>query len=161
MDNSRISKGFTLVELIIVIIILGIVSTFAASRYIGTSSFSAYAAQEQAIAIIRQLQVYRMQSNITDATTKLDFQLTASNGCVGSTAGCNATSTPQGSANRSDVMRIDGVTITSTQSPINFDLLGSPLNAASSGITVTLSSGNDTTALCINQVGYVGRGACL
>ena len=67
MKKSLPSSGFTLVELIIVIIILGIISTFAASRFVGTSSFSTFSAQEQAISVIRQIQVNRMQSNVSAA----------------------------------------------------------------------------------------------
>ena len=56
--------GFTLTELILVIVLLSILSLFAASRFIGKSGFSAFALQEQVISVIRQVQVNRMQSNI-------------------------------------------------------------------------------------------------
>ncbi|MFA0349782.1 prepilin-type N-terminal cleavage/methylation domain-containing protein, partial [Vibrio sp. 10N.222.55.C6] len=86
-DNSPTSKGFTLVELIIVIIILGIVSTFAASRFVGTSSFSTFTAQEQTISVIRQIQVNRMQSNVSAANDS--FRLAINSDCLGSVAACN------------------------------------------------------------------------
>lgn len=157
MRGNRL--GFTLVELIVVIILIGIVSSYAASRYVGVGSFSTYAAQEQAISIIRQLQVYRMQSNVSSANTS--FQLTASDGCIGSTEGCAAASSPEKANERGDVMRIDGVTVTSTTSPIDFDLLGNPLNAASAGVSISLTNGSETTSVCINRQGYVRRGTCL
>lgn len=156
---QRRRSGFTLVELIVVIILIGIVSSYAASRYVGVGSFSTYAAQEQAISIIRQLQVYRMQSNVSSANTS--FQLTASDGCIGSTEGCAATKPPKDNSDRGDVMRIDGVTVTSTTSPIDFDLLGNPLNAASAGVSINLTNGSETTSVCINSQGYVRRGTCL
>lgn len=55
--------GFTLMELILVIVLLSILSLFAASRFMGSGSFSAYALQERVISVIRQVQVNRMQSN--------------------------------------------------------------------------------------------------
>ncbi|EIO3939440.1 prepilin-type N-terminal cleavage/methylation domain-containing protein [Vibrio vulnificus] len=159
---KRTQAGFTLVELIVVIILISIVSAYAASRYIGTGSFSAYAAQEQAISIIRQLQVYRMQSNTTNSANP-NFELTASGGCLGSTAGCTAASTPQAAESRSDVMRLDGVSVSSTISPIRFDLRGNPLQtngSALNSVTITFTASGESASVCINSQGYVSGGGC-
>ncbi|MDS1841650.1 type II secretion system protein [Vibrio vulnificus] len=159
---KRAQAGFTLVELIVVILLISIVSAYAASRYIGTGSFSAYAAQEQAISIIRQLQVYRMQSNTTNSANP-NFELTASGGCLGSTAGCSAAATPQAAESRSDVMRLDGVSVSSTISPIRFDLRGNPLQtngSALNSVTITFTASGESAAVCINSQGYVSGGGC-
>ncbi|EJX1092299.1 prepilin-type N-terminal cleavage/methylation domain-containing protein [Vibrio vulnificus] len=163
---KRAQAGFTLVELIVVIILISIVSAYAASRYIGTGSFSAYAAQEQAISIIRQLQVYRMQSNTTNSANS-NFELTASGGCLGSTAGCSAAATPQAAESRSDVMRLDGVSVSSTISPIRFDLRGNPLGLDADGnyipltsVTITFAASGESAKVCINSQGYVSGGGC-
>ncbi|HAS6307590.1 TPA: prepilin-type N-terminal cleavage/methylation domain-containing protein [Vibrio vulnificus] len=155
-------KGFTLIELIVVILLISIVSAYAASRYIGTGSFSAYAAQEQAISIIRQLQVYRMQSNTT-GTYNLSFQLTASGGCLGSTVGCDVATMPQAAQSRSDVMRLEGVSVSSTMSPIRFDLRGNPLQtdgSALNSVTITFTASGESASVCINSQGYVSGGGC-
>ncbi|MCA3953288.1 type II secretion system protein [Vibrio vulnificus] len=159
---KRAQTGFTLVELIVVILLISIVSAYAASRYIGTGSFSAYAAQEQAISIIRQLQVYRMQSNTTNSANP-NFELTASGGCLGSTAGCSAAATPQAAESRSDVMRLDGVSVSSTISPIRFDLRGNPLQtngSALNSVTITFTASGESASVCINSQGYVSGGGC-
>ncbi|HFQ5129179.1 TPA: type II secretion system protein [Vibrio vulnificus] len=159
---KRAQAGFTLVELIVVILLISIVSAYAASRYIGTGSFSAYAAQEQAISIIRQLQVYRMQSNTTNSANP-NFELTASGGCLGSTAGCSAASTPQAAESRSDVMRLEGVSVSSTISPIRFDLRGNPLQtngSALNSVTITFTASGESASVCINSQGYVSGGGC-
>ncbi|EHK9004826.1 type II secretion system protein [Vibrio vulnificus] len=159
---KRVQAGFTLVELIVVILLISIVSAYAASRYIGTGSFSAYAAQEQAISIIRQLQVYRMQSNTTNSANP-NFELTASGGCLGSSAGCSAAATPQAAESRSDVMRLDGVSVSSTISPIRFDLRGNPLQtngSALNSVTITFTASGESAAVCINSQGYVSGGSC-
>ncbi|WP_372377368.1 Tfp pilus assembly protein FimT/FimU [Vibrio natriegens] len=101
--------GFTLTELILVIVLLSILSLFAASRFIGKSSFSAFALQEQVISVIRQIQVNRMQSNI-DIPNKLypercfpssykseededdsytNFCLSVASSCIGSSMACD------------------------------------------------------------------------
>ncbi|EHD1698048.1 type II secretion system protein [Vibrio vulnificus] len=159
---KRAQAGFTLVELNVVILLISIVSAYAASRYIGTGSFSAYAAQEQAISIIRQLQVYRMQSNTTNSANP-NFELTASGGCLGSSAGCSAAATPQAAESRSDVMRLDGVSVSSTISPIRFDLRGNPLQtngSALNSVTITFTASGESAAVCINSQGYVSGGSC-
>ncbi|HDY7822567.1 TPA: prepilin-type N-terminal cleavage/methylation domain-containing protein [Vibrio vulnificus] len=159
---SKRIKAFTLVELMVVILLISIVSAYAASRYIGTGSFSAYAAQEQAISIIRQLQVYRMQSNTTNSANP-NFELTASGGCLASTAGCTAASTPQAAESRSDVMRLDGVSVSSTISPIRFDLRGNPLQtngSALNSVTITFTASGESASVCINSQGYVSGGGC-
>ncbi|EGR0128864.1 prepilin-type N-terminal cleavage/methylation domain-containing protein [Vibrio vulnificus] len=159
---KRAQAGFTLVELIVVILLISIVSAYAASRYIGTGSFSAYAAQEQAISVIRQLQVYRMQSNTTNSANP-NFELTASGGCLGSSAGCSAAATPQAAESRSDVMRLDGVSVSSTISPIRFDLRGNPLQtngSALNSVTITFTASGESAAVCINSQGYVSGGSC-
>ncbi|HDY7442620.1 TPA: prepilin-type N-terminal cleavage/methylation domain-containing protein [Vibrio vulnificus] len=159
---KRAQAGFTIVELIVVILLISIISAYAASRYIGTGSFSAYAAQEQAISIIRQLQVYRMQSNTTNSANP-NFELTASGGCLGSTAGCSAAATPQAAESRSDVMRLDGVSVSSTISPIRFDLRGNPLQtngSALNSVTITFTASGESASVCINSQGYVSGGGC-
>lgn len=159
---KRAQAGFTLVELIVVILLISIVSAYAASRYIGTGSFSAYAAQEQAISVIRQLQVYRMQSNTTNSANP-NFELTASGGCLGSSAGCSAAATPQAAESRSDVMRLDGVSVSSTISPIRFDLRGNPLQtngSALNSVTITFTASGESASVCINSQGYVSGGGC-
>ncbi|MEZ9409164.1 prepilin-type N-terminal cleavage/methylation domain-containing protein [Vibrio lentus] len=172
MDNSPTPKGFTLVELIIVIIILGIVSTFAASRFVGTSSFSTFTAQEQIISVIRQVQVNRMQTNIINLyrycndTSNPELQklclrsrITINASCIGSSSGCSASD----SRSRSDSVVADQVSFRTTPSvsQITFDLLGNPLDIASSGVSILITSGQSQASICINSQGYVREGACL
>ncbi len=52
-------------ELILVIVLISIVSLYAAPRFFGKSSFSVYALQDQVVSVVRQVQHKRIQSNIT------------------------------------------------------------------------------------------------
>ncbi|ROP14533.1 prepilin-type N-terminal cleavage/methylation domain-containing protein [Vibrio crassostreae] len=168
MDSSPISKGFTLVELIIVIIILAIVSITAVSRMSGRSSFELYALQDQAISVVRQVQVNRMQSNI-DSSSLLDqdnFRLSASSNCLGSP---NACSSEENTAPRSDRVMDDGYLFQYHPSLIDntleFDLLGNPLSAASVGVGISISEQGNTSNrvwVCINEQGFVSAeiGGC-
>ncbi|MEZ8235461.1 prepilin-type N-terminal cleavage/methylation domain-containing protein [Vibrio splendidus] len=163
MDNSPKSSGFTLVELIIVIIILGIVSTFTASRFTGTSSYSTFTAQEQAISVIRQIQVNRMQSNVSAADDS--FRLTVNSDCLGSVAACNldlSNSTQKSQADaRSDYVRELDISFSSPNTIIEFDLLGNPSVSAGVNITINSTTSSNSAQVCINSQGYVREGTCL
>lgn len=158
MDNSPISKGFTLVELIVVIIILAIVSITAVSRVSGRSSFELYALQDQVISVVRQVQLNRMQSNMDmSASGAEDLSLVAENNCIGSQSACDNTSETRSDVIASDDYSFASVPTSSYSSPIEFNLLGNPENTASSGVQITISSNNssDKAWVCINSQGFV------
>ncbi|MEE3880480.1 pilus assembly FimT family protein [Vibrio sp. YYF0003] len=154
--------GFTLTELILVIVLLSILSLFAASRFIGKSSFSAFVLQEQVISVIRQVQVNRMQSNIDDSDD--NFRLQVSSSCIGSVAACALGDSQQDS--RSDFVADDSTQFSikgDVESPIDFSLLGNPLNSASSGVSILIENknGGSRCEVDINSQGYVSKGLCL
>ncbi|CAK1735991.1 prepilin-type N-terminal cleavage/methylation domain-containing protein [Vibrio crassostreae] len=163
MDNSPTPNGFTLVELIIVIIILGIISTFAASRFVGTSSYSTFTAQEQAISVIRQIQVNRMQSNVSAASDS--FRLAINSNCLGSVAACNlnlSNSAQKTQADaRSDYVRESDISFSPANTVIDFDLLGNPSVSAGVNITINSTTSSNSAQVCINSQGYVREGVCL
>ncbi|MEZ8101910.1 type II secretion system protein [Vibrio bivalvicida] len=157
MTRSKVS-GFTLVELIVVILLVSIVSVYAASRYSGRSGFSPYAAQERVISVIRQVQVNRMQSNVDmDAITgNTNFTLSLLSNCIGSQAACVARD-----AGRSDWVSLNDVSFTSNVGAlVNFDLLGNP-DGVATPINIQMTSTDGTcAAVQINAVGYVSAGGC-
>lgn len=158
MDRTR-PHGFTLVELIVVILLLAIISLYAASRYSGRNDVAARVVQEQVISVVRQVQVNRMQSNVgvsSALATDSNFVLRVDIACVGSGAGCE-----QMSDSRSDWVRSDVVTFTSNPpNSIYFDLLGNPAGLAASGATITVTSSEQSCTVTINTQGYVSTGGC-
>ncbi len=145
------SKGFTLVEMIMVIFLVGILSVYAAPRFASRSDFSAQAARQQAVSIIRQVQLGRMQSNI-DTTTALagEYQLLISANCLGSVAGCNSTGNAR--LNRSDYLDVSDDVSFSPPMTVNFNLLGEPIGGA---VTITITSATESVNVNINSEGYV------
>ncbi|EJL6783148.1 prepilin-type N-terminal cleavage/methylation domain-containing protein [Vibrio sp. B513a] len=150
--------GFTLMELILVIVLLSILSLFAASRFMGSGSFSAYALQERVISVIRQVQVNRMQSNATSPDN--NFRLQVSSSCVGSVAACALTGSARDA--RSDVV-IDKSArfsvISGAANTINFNLLGNPVSGAVN-ILIEDKHGRSSCQVEINSQGYVSKGTC-
>ncbi|MCS0346010.1 type II secretion system protein [Vibrio diabolicus] len=153
--------GFTLMELILVIVLLSILSLFAASRFVGSGSFSAYALQERVISVIRQVQVNRMQSNVEKPDD--NFRLQVSSSCVGSVAACALIGSVQDA--RSDVVIDKSAKFSLTNAvtnPIEFNLLGNPINSASGGVSILIEDkhGRSRCQVEINSQGYVSKGTC-
>ncbi|HHF2854529.1 TPA: type II secretion system protein [Vibrio diabolicus] len=153
--------GFTLMELILVIVLLSILSLFAASRFMGSGSFSAYALQERVISVIRQVQVNRMQSNV--ASPDNNFRLQVSSSCIGSVASCALAGSAQDA--RSDVVIDKSAKFSMTNAvtnPIEFNLLGNPINSASGGVSILIEDkhGRSRCQVEINTQGYVSKGTC-
>ncbi|GAD88154.1 MSHA pilin protein MshC [Vibrio halioticoli NBRC 102217] len=162
MDHQPIAKnikGFTLVELIIVIIVAAILSLYASSKYIGVSQFSAQAAQQQGIAVIRQIQLGRMQSNIEDSSLLHQrFRLVVTGQCLGSQQACTTNTQPL-----SNVVVLENQDMNFSPSmTIDFDLLGNPTCSsgcttpvAGQSIRILVASTQDQQEICINSQGYV------
>nr|WP_165312801.1 type II secretion system protein [Vibrio ziniensis]QIH43263.1 type II secretion system protein [Vibrio ziniensis] len=155
---QRNQQGFTLVELIVVILLVSILSIYAASRFSGTSSISAYTAREQIISIIRQIQIDRMQSNASESKNIL--AITSS--CLGSESACTELTSCSNEecrenvvSKRSDIFYNADVNFTASfASPITFDLRGNP---SGDGVISITSSGSETE-VCINAQGYIASG---
>ncbi|CAK2816188.1 MSHA pilin protein MshC [Vibrio crassostreae] len=152
------NRGFTLVELIVVILLLAIISATAISRFNGRQSYELYALQEQASSVIRQIQLNRMQSNMDMSVLGAEsLRLVAENNCIGSQSACDNTSATRSDVIASDDYSFSSVPTSSYTSPIEFNLLGNPENTASSGVQITISSNNssDKAWVCINSQGFV------
>ncbi|NOI15711.1 type II secretion system protein [Vibrio hepatarius] len=156
--KAKSAQGFTLVELIVVILLLAIVSVYATSRMFGRDSVAAMVIQEQVISVVRQVQVNRMQSNLPiSGASNTNFTLSVQPSCVGSQRACSLRSDA-----RSDWVSSQGGVAFSvnTGSTINFDLLGNPVGSAASGAVITIAAQAQSCQVEINSQGYVFSGGC-
>ncbi len=167
-------------ELILVIVLLSIVSLYAAPRFFGKSSFSVYALQDQVISVVRQVQLGRMQSNTDipekdhpdrcdpneyesdEDTTYTNFCLVVMPTCIGSSAACALSEDEQ--VSRSDVVSDKSFTfsIANSANPVEFDLRGNPTGLISEYILISIedNNGSNRCEVEINSQGYVSRGDC-
>lgn len=170
--------GFTLVELIVVIVLLAIISVYASSKYMGASRFSSSVAQEQVLSILRQVQITAMQSNTSNNSNSCRSILMASNQ-FGVTQACQ--SQGMSSAALSDYSKdtnqqqleliqlsYDFNSVSGAVSELSFDLLGRPAMVTSAAatslcsnsdcrITITTPSSNESRSVCINREGFIYR----
>lgn len=156
--DIKLNKGFTLVELIVVILLLAIISATAISRFGGRQNYEFYALQNQVSSVVRQVQLNRMQSNMDMSVSGAEsLRLVAANNCIGSQSACDNLSETRSDVIASDDYSFSSVPTSSYTSPIEFNLLGNPENTASSGVQITISSNNssDKAWVCINSQGFV------
>ena len=152
------NRGFTLVELIVVILLLAIISATAISRFGGRQNYEFYALQNQVSSVVRQVQLNRMQSNMDMSVSGAEsLRLVAANNCIGSQSACDNLSETRSDVIASDDYSFSSVPTSSYSSPIAFNLLGNPENTASPGVQIIISSNNssDRAWVCINSQGFV------
>ncbi|MEL0610767.1 prepilin-type N-terminal cleavage/methylation domain-containing protein [Vibrio echinoideorum] len=163
MDNCRISKGFTLVELIVVIILIGIVSLFASSRYAGSSFFSTYFVQSEVLASLRLVQNRAM--NRADYCNRWLLSSNKTQAIQVSPSSAENTCSEQFPDDVSDSSFVDGTQNKATfelqtntsVSYLDFDSSGRSQQCLVSNCQLKISStvNDDSISVCINTEGYI------
>ncbi|MUI55775.1 type II secretion system protein [Aliivibrio fischeri] len=172
-------NGFTLVELIVVILLLAIIAVYTASKYMGASRFSSAAAQEQVLSILRHVQIASMQTNTSHINNACRSVLTSSNQ-FGVDSACQnqgmASAVLSDYSKENDRENLDMIRLSYAFnsasgavaiSALSFDLLGRPIIPVSPNlilctqedcrITITTPATNESRSVCINNEGFIYR----
>lgn len=138
LNNGQ--QGFTLIELIAVITIVGILSAIAGPKFIGRDVFEVRGAQGTLLSALRYAQKTAIAQRKTVFVT---VNTTAKSLCLGYNASCsNAVIDPATKAAYSKTLSSD-TTLTSSNTSLAFDGLGRPVPNASA--TYTLQNAIDTS----------------
>lgn len=167
-------RGFTLIELIVVILLVGILGATAASRLFGRSHFDAFVARDQAMTITRQIQLSAMQAQDSEIQ-RIRYPLriiagsSEKDSCLGRMVD---TVCPTASSLNSDVLlgatSQTQFTVTSPHpapTVLYFDLLGRPVDSlgrivCEQGCEISLTARDNTQlSFCINREGFIGKGS--
>ncbi len=134
-------RGFSLIELIIVVVLLGVISVTALPRFFASSDVKEITIQDQLISIVRLDQTQAMQNTATTVTFQLS-QATSQLLDTNSTLQIQLFDTKAGGGN--------------ALSDFRFNSMGQPLIDNGSGTFVQASNG-----LRIEILGTVGRKVCI
>jgi MSHA pilin protein MshC len=165
LQYKKLARGFTMVELIVVMILIGILGAVGAARFFNRGTFDAvrfadqaraalHFAQEEAIAQNRSVYTVFDGSGVrlcfsaacgSGNQVQAPFGISTDSVCTSSTWYC--------------VRRPDGVTA-SLSGTIGFDSLGRPMDASGnllpSPVVVTMSGGTTSSTVTIEpETGYV------
>ena len=160
LKNKSLSQGFTLIELIIVIIILGILSVTVAPKFFTAKGFSEYGYRTDVIAKLRLIQLKAMQQTqaIPQADNSYCHRVLLTTTKLGTPDDCHDTpsfnSPWQDSATKVQIADQDKVTFSSniTNNSFLFDSMGRPSCTAPCQITIT---GEQTISVQIESEGYI------
>jgi MSHA pilin protein MshC len=160
LKNKSLHQGFTLIELIIVIIILGILSVTVAPKFFNAKGFSEYGYRTDVIAKLRLIQLKAMQQTqaIPQANNSYCHRVLLTATKLGTPDDCDDTpnfdSTWQDSATKVKIADQDNVEFSSniTGNSFVFDSMGRPSCAAPCQIIII---GEQTISVQIESEGYI------
>lgn len=175
------TAGYTLLELIVVITVLGVLAVSAYSRFQGTDGVAEYTYQARLVSALRNMQTRAMQDTRPGYCYQINLNSSlpafgpptlayaAGGGAPQQTQSCATSidfSTPEYLRTGNDEMTGDNVLLSALSGVnsidhIGFDGLGRPVNnnqqaicTGSSGCTVTLT-GTASARVCVVSQGYI------
>lgn len=143
-------KGFTLIELIVVMIITGILAVTAIPRFVGRAGFDARGFSDEAQAMLRYGQKVAVAQR-----TSVFVSLTGTTLALCYNAAC--TSHVLNPADKAAFSKNvpSGLTATLSTSPFSFDALGRPNPDAAVTLTVSATGEPTRTITVERETGYV------
>ncbi|MEM7099036.1 MAG: type II secretion system protein [Pseudomonadota bacterium] len=163
-------QGFTIVELVVVIILLSILSAVALSRSVSTTAFTPASVAHQMHQEIKFAQATAMSRQDTDITFQLD-----ANGdnwrLINSSTADGILRTALVPAENTDIRLTSGATVETLQDGgsllIAFDSLGNVNSLSVEGSAVSATTGllvevigDNSRSLCLYNSGYLANGSC-
>jgi MSHA pilin protein MshC len=151
----RREYGFTIVELVAVMVIVGIIASVSAPRFVGVDAFDARGSYGTLTAALR----YAQKTAIAQRrTVYANVNTSTRTVCLGYTSNCSsAVIDPATQASYAKTLS-SNVTITASASPIGFDGLGRPVPNAAATFTIqnAVVPSESTRTITVEQdTGYV------
>jgi MSHA pilin protein MshC len=148
------ARGFTLVELILIVVLIGILSFFAGARISDRNQANARGFAEQVASTLRFAQKAAIAQR-RNVYVNVDASARRVRACLDAATTCaTPLSSPAGGS--LDVIGATGVTLTSGTTQFSFDALGRPSFA--NNLTLTTSANGLTFSVIVEtESGYVRR----
>lgn len=155
-------RGFTLIELIMVIVILGVLAVVAAPRIFNSNDFNARGFHDETLALLRYAQKVAIAQRRTVCVAFTSTSATLTMASAASTFNCTTATALAGPNGTPAVNAKPGVTFnpTSPATPsnwnFNFDGLGRPIDASGAAIVTQNIKINDAADIVVEaSTGYV------
>ncbi|MBZ9613827.1 prepilin-type N-terminal cleavage/methylation domain-containing protein [Rheinheimera maricola] len=145
MKSQRRASGFTLVELIVVLVLIGVLAVSLVPRFFDGSGTSEYLYRDQALNLLRRVQMQAMQCTL--GCSIADVNVSSSAIVIGS-ANCSDADT----TNSLCIAARDAVAL-SPVGTIRFDNFGRA--SCSAGACTLNVLGASTLSVCIESEGYI------
>lgn len=147
VDPPRPERGFTLVEMIVVILVLAILAVVVLPRFSATRDFDALAFHDRVLAAVRYAHKVAIAQNTTVYVLTAGDTLSL---CFD--AGCAAPVSDPAGDQALSLTAPGGVTLASSASSFSFDGLGRPSGGA---VTFTVGGTPTRTFIVEAETGYV------
>ena len=136
------SQGFTLIELIIILVIIGILAVSASPIFISDSGMKSQSARLQALSILRAIQQQAMQD------TANNYSVSVTESTLGNP--------PYNESNNLQLSNLDDITFSPAGITIGFNALGQPTLDCDGGCTVTITENSGISrTISINKEGFI------
>jgi MSHA pilin protein MshC len=152
-------RGFTLVELVMVLVVMGVLAAVAMPRILNISGFDARGFHDQSLAYLRYAQKTAVAQRRTVCVAFTTTSITLTMASAAGASNCSTAATLVGPQGESPVVlnAKTGVAYTATPTAFNFDSLGQPITTGgASQPTQTLQVGGISDSITIEtNTGYV------
>ncbi|RUO71948.1 prepilin-type N-terminal cleavage/methylation domain-containing protein [Idiomarina ramblicola] len=161
------SIGFTLIELIIILVIIGILAVSVSPVFFDNSGTQSQVLRQRAMSILRSIQLQAMQD--TNNCYIAVVEQNALGEPTSKSTDCSTGSLPAAGEspfteeNNRQIRDSGNVTfslvgVSSLPGVIGFDVLGRPTGQCSGGCTITLAENSGVSRnLCVNGEGYINE----
>lgn len=151
--------GFTLVELVVVILIGGILAVTVLPKFFSVDGENLQGQRDQLLALTHQLQLQSMQDTASLSTICPTLVITNTAAGFATSNACNATASfnPDAS-NPQHIFWQAGATVTSTAGLpllLRFDSWGRPQGDCNSGCNINLKLNGVDQRICVERSGYI------